>query len=584
MTKRRTLACGLLAILVVIYILAYFFELKRVAIVQTRSNTAHVAELDRQIERLSFIPRLLSDDATILRTIEDTSSVNIDLTNRRLQTAQQESGLDFAFLMDTDGITIASSNWDNEVSFVGKNYSFRPYFKEAIAGGTSTYFAVGATTGIPGYFIAEPILIDSTVKGVVVAKMALSAPVDTWKAQDFETVVLDEYGVVILASKDELLYQPTRPLSTSEINEIQDERRYPISQLTTSESPTPFFRFRSYSSKLLSEPWRYMTLVPVFSYHVMAAYIAIITFAFACIALLLYRTYNQQRRLVTTEKRHSRELEAQVKQRTEQLEKAQEALIAESNYAMLGRMSAAINHEINQPLASLRLNLASLRKLIEQPIGNVDEIENIVVESDRTTKRIGLVIATLRSYTRRNAIQMQKVNVSTIIKEVENTIKTERPAMSRALSIELCSDAGSVEGDSVLLQQALLNLLYNAIDSVLQSTNPVLVLSVTQPVSAADICALVGETRNKSGLEINFDQTFVNITVEDNGGGVAVEMQPDLFEPFSTSKDRKHGLGLGLTIAKQIAESHQGYLIYTRTKRGSKFSLLLPVIASVRQH
>ena len=398
----------MIALLIAIYALAYVFERNRVARVQARITNANVSELDRQIKQLTFIPKLLSDDSTVVNAITNPTKVNVDLANKRLENAQQESGLDFAFLMNTEGMTIASSNWNEDVSFVGKNYSFRPYFQGALLGDTATYFAVGATTGVPGYFIAEPINVANETMGVIVTKMSLTALVETWRQLSFETVVLDEFGVIILSSTEQLLYKPTRLLSVSEVSELEQERRYSIEYLRN-DGTNHLKQYRQYTSDLKSERWEYVTLKPKSGYHLIAAYIAAISFTIACIGLLLFRNYRQQKRIVTAEQRHSKELEEKIRQRSDELEKAQVALIAESNYSILGRMSAAINHEINQPLASLRLNLASLRKLIDNPSEHVREIEDIVVESDRTTKRIGLVINSLRNYTRKDNLKLQQI-------------------------------------------------------------------------------------------------------------------------------------------------------------------------------
>ncbi len=575
----RKLVLGILAVVMAIYAIAYLFEHNRVSVNQSRSIEAQKQVLDRQIERLSFIPKLLSADTEIVSAVTTPGTSHVQAANLRLAQAQKDSGLDFAFLMDTNGITVASSNWNNELSFVGKDYSFRPYFKGALLAQTSTYFAVGATTGEPGYFIAEPVIVAAKVVGVVVVKMALAAPVETWEGLNFETAITDEHGVVILTSNEQLLYKPTHSLSADEITAIQKERRYPVTSLGNKNAIDQFSHYRKYASNLRTEPWQYMTLVPRKSYHFMALYFSAIIIAFVCIGLLLFRIYRQQKHLVAVEQAHSRELEKQVQDRTEELKRAQHALIAESNYAILGRMSAAINHEINQPLASLRLNLASLRKLIEKPSENVKEIETTVIDSDRTTKRIGLVIATLRNYSRNNRLRMDKINIAVLLDDVISAIRIERPKMSKHVVVTNDASSVFVNGDKILLQQALLNLLYNAIDSVIQSTNPDVRLNVGRPATGADIISQFNsEYASDRTSVIDDTQYYVSISVSDNGAGVPTHMIPKLFEPFTTNKDSEGGLGLGLTIANQIAESHRGILHYSGTNDGSMFSLLLPVI------
>ncbi len=579
MTKRYFIPLALFAGVALFYAVTYFVDLERVSALQSRLLAADVAELDRELNQLSFVPKLLSDDLIIVNAASRTSDEDVNLANQRLQEAQLQSGLEFAFLMDEDGLTIASSNWQEIHSFVGNSYSFRPYFKGAISGNTSTFFAVGATTGIPGYFIAEPVLVNSDIIGVVVAKMALSAPVDTWRERDFESVLVDDFGVVILASDKDLLYAQTREISTSEIDRIETEQRYPLRTSKEGSSVAPLGDFRRYTRDLQSEPWEFMTLVPRVSYHLRTLFLSAIALSILSIAFLLFRNYRQQKNLVAFEQNHSRDLEEQVAKRTRDLEMAQDALISESNFAFLGKMSAAINHEINQPLASLRLNLASLRKLIEHPDYNAHEIEDIVIESDRTTKRIGLVIATLRNYSRKGNSSADEVEVNTLINDVVDVIKSERPKMSKCVVVSVDQNPSKVKGDRVLLQQALLNLLYNAIDTVINSTSPEVGVAVRGPIDGASTSSeLSMSSAGVNLLDIPANGRYVILSVEDNGGGVPEDLIPLLYEPFSSSRSDQGGLGLGLTIAKQIAESHNGFLVHSNINDGSRFSLILPVI------
>ena len=142
------------------------------------------------------------------------------------------------------------------------------------------------------------------------------------------------------------------------------------------------------------------------------------------IVALIYRNLLTQKRLAETEHRHAHELEIEVEERTRELRSTQKALITESNFAMLGRMSAAINHEVNQPLASLRMNLASLRKVIDQPDANAEDVRQIVIDSDRTTKRIGRVVTTLRTMAGRKPTETAQVSIDKLVAEIVETLQS----------------------------------------------------------------------------------------------------------------------------------------------------------------
>ena len=159
-----------------------------------------------------------------------------------LEQAQASSDADVVYLMDADGVTLAASNWNDRFSFVGADYGFRPYVRGAVSGEESTFYAVGATTGEPGYFVAVPVhagllagrdrkrrsTSSSTVIGVLAAKLSLDALVDLWQTQPYRSLVTDDLGVVILSTDASLLYTPTSELDAATRAALGAERRYDL--------------------------------------------------------------------------------------------------------------------------------------------------------------------------------------------------------------------------------------------------------------------------------------------------------------------------------------------------------------------
>lgn len=567
MSKLNAIAIiALIVFLLLAGFIGYSLEQRRHAGIMQTQLQGKAAELDRQLAQLAVVPRLLSRNPIITRALKSPVSHSLHAANEALLAAQQDSNAAFAFLMDLQGETLASSNFRDEVSFVGRNYGFRPYFRKALAPSEATFFAVGATTGVPGYFVANPVFSDRTVAGVVVVKFNLDHLAGAWKLQPYQWVVVDEYGVVILSTNADYLYAQTRDLSLVDKDRITSDRKYKLSdaRFTTRENAGRYVggsgeqSFFVQQFQTASENWSLQLLVDK-SYIVgrVTLYMLALLSVLA-LAALVYRNNKTQKDLAASEKRHARQLEVKVQQRTEELRSAQQSLISESNYAMLGRMSGAINHEINQPLASLRLNLATLRQLIEMPDRDMAEIQQIVVDSDRTTKRIGRVITTLRNLTNQKRTDHAEVKVSRLISEVSETIARERPSMSRCLSVFVHQKLPAVRGSEVLLQQAALNLLYNAFDAVIDVSAPSVNLSATA----------VGDN--------------IQIEVTDNGCGVSDVVLADLFKPFVSDKTRKSGLGLGLTLVELIAKDHGGSLQYKPVTEdaahGSIFTLTIPAV------
>jgi len=521
-------------------------------------------ELDRQLGQLAVLPRVLAEHPDITDALKKPSTLTLNQANVALQNAQISSDSSFAFIMDTTGTTIAASNYQDTLSFVGINYGFRPYFKGAISGDEATFFAVGATTGVPGYFVANSIKHNDTIVGVVVVKSELSGLLDSWQLPPYQWLAVDELGVVILSTSSEYLYTTTVDLNAESIGLIKADRRYvPADHAKFTANSPERLAYRGTSGnktflvqrrKLDIESWELQLVIDRWRLLVNALLYVSAIGAIIGIAALGYRNIRAQKRLATVEQRHMLELEAEVEQRTAELRSAQEALISESNFAMLGRMSGAINHEINQPLASLRLNLATLRSLFDRPEPDMDELRQIVVDSDRTTKRIGRVVTTLRSLSGQQSTDHSELDVGRLIDDVIETVKRERPAMSKFLVLKSKTSKLSLRGNDVLLQQALLNLLYNAFDAVLEEPGPIVTI----------------------GAEA-IDETIV-FYVEDNGCGVQPELETSLFKPFVSDKQRTTGLGLGLTLAELIADDHDGRLGYsTRTPKGSTFTLTIPI-------
>ena len=555
-----------------------FLERWREDAQQQSELLAKATDLEQLFRQFAVVPAILSKDPRLIDALVSPNQSNADKANRALLVATERSDAAFAFLMDTTGLTIASSNYAQSVSFVGNNYGFRPYFTKALAGKSATFFAVGATTGIAGYFVSEPILHNSRVLGVVVVKLEPQKLPEAWNAGDSIVLVRDDLGVAILSTEDRMLYNRTTPLNEKSLNLIETERRYVVASNSYLNSSKPkTWRFISENAGLSSiykastlqldvEPWSLSVLTPMRVIYERVLRDVLALLALFLVAGLLWHAYRQQVRLAEERAKLTGRLEELVEEKTRELEGAQQALIAESNFAMLGKMSAAINHEINQPLASLRLNLATLRQLVENESdkssssslkqknnSNFDEdnIQSTVVDLDRTAKRITRVIETLRALPQQQKSGFVPVDMRKVLDEIVSTVKSDRKFLSAYLHSDVSAlnlRASRVVGQRILLQQALLNILYNALDAL---------TSVEEPY--ADITAAVAEGA-------------LLIQVRDNGPGVDPTMEEALFEPFESSPDKVSGMGIGLTLARQIITDHAGSLSYHRDETVSKFA------------
>ncbi|MEM6987650.1 MAG: ATP-binding protein, partial [Pseudomonadota bacterium] len=523
--------------------------------------TLHATELDAQLVRLAELPTVLSEDPRLIAALRGARPDAIAQANTLLRRVQQQTDIEHAFLMDTSGLTIASSNHAVANSFVGKNYGFRPYFSTALSGRRGTQYAVGATTGQPGYFVSQPVSDRSVVAGVLVFKLSLDHLADIWSARDESTVLIDDVGIVILSSIADLLYKSTRPLSDEQALSIRQVRHYPISASdipniawSGREARWREFDYLTASASLDTETWQVGVMRPQrdVATAVIGNFVSVM--AILSVLLLLLRDWWRQRQLARIEHQNARSLSNQVEEKTQALERAQRSLIEHSNLAALGRMSSAINHEVNQPLASLKLNLASLNQLVDRNDIDRSELQTTVADCERTTRRISQVVAALRTLARPGDTRFKPIAVDTLVDEVIDTLAQDNPGIRAYLQRAQIDGDAVLQGNPVLLQQALLNLLHNAGKAVAHVDDPMSWISATSGPSQIDIA------------------------ITDNGPGVGAELSDTLFEPFVHSSDNERGLGLGLALARQIASYHHGRLSHERTRENTtRFSLSLPL-------
>ncbi|MDF0749829.1 ATP-binding protein [Marinobacter sp. 71-i] len=220
--------------------LALFFThpwLMRYEINQAKADSlqrlgAYKTSLLATIDRHLYLPRVLASDPRIVNSLGsleegEAPSPGGFPTSRLLEQINRKAGSDEIFLMDPDGTTHYSSNYTTEDSFVGMNYGFRPYFRDALAGAPGFYFAVGATSGIPGLFLSAPVYAESgKTQGVIVVKIDLRKLEQSWKASGDAVWVTDKRGIIFLASSAKWHYTTLQPLSDEVKSELAETRQY----------------------------------------------------------------------------------------------------------------------------------------------------------------------------------------------------------------------------------------------------------------------------------------------------------------------------------------------------------------------
>lgn len=222
--------------------------------------------------------------------------------------------------------------------------------------------------------------------------------------------------------------------------------------------------------------------------------------------------------------------------------------------AIIGELSSALAHELNQPLTAILSNAQAAQRLLAREPVDLAEVREILKDIVEDDQRAGEVIRRARALLKKGDVQFQPLDINAIISEVLELAHSELIERHVAVTTRLAPDLPTARGDRVQLQQVLLNLIMNASEAM--STNETVhpVLTVSTAVNAAG---------------------SVQVSIADTGGGVPAQIADHLFEPFFTTKE--HGLGLGLPISHSIIAAHGGRLWPTNNAdHGATFHLTLP--------
>ncbi|MGN5594244.1 sensor histidine kinase [Stutzerimonas nitrititolerans] len=524
-----------------------------------------------QVERFRSVPALLALDSDIRKLLENPGDRQLrNLLNRRLERQNQAAGSSVLYLIDRQGNTLAASNWREWSSFVGSNYGFRPYFRDALTQDSGRYFAVGVTTGIPGYFLSSSVKNASgEVLGVLVVKLELEDMQREWVGQSGILLITDALDIVILSNRPAWRFRYLQPLSDETRSQLVAARRYAEQNLQPLHSKLlqpidedsdrrqvdgPDGRHNYFWQRLSlpSEDWTLHLLqepqlvaANVRSYRLAAAGVWM-TLAF----LLLYLA--QRRKTRRVEQRSRQELERLVEARTRELRTAQDGLVHAARMAALGQMSAALTHEINQPLTALRMQLASQRLLLDS--GRSEAVREGLGQIEGLIERMAALTSHLKTFARKNPAGLpQRVRLDAVLEQALQLLGPRIRSEAVDVLCELSPDAW-VSGDSIRLEQVLINLLNNALDAMQSSS--------------------VRQLR----IDCRRDGDEWRLSVADSGGGIDREHLDQVFEPFFTTKPVGQGLGLGLAVSYGIVRDLGGRLEVRNDAQGAVFDIRLPAV------
>ncbi len=551
-----------------------------------------IALLRAVLERPRALPLLLADDLQVRDALATADDRPVRLLDRKLESLVSGTKASVLYVIDRNGIAVASSNWQDPLTFVGKDYSFRDYFRRAMADGTAEHFALGNISNRPGLYISRRVGAPRSPIGVVVVKMEFDQLEADWRETARPAYVTDDRGIVLVTSIPSWRFMTESQLASGPLATIRQSLQFgdaslsplPITAPVALDADAAIVRavlpgsnageYLRLKAPVPSTPWTLNYLVPTDAaiatniredrFIMLATVLPILAFA----AFLLRRRHVSAMELAVGRVARE-ELERRVLERTDDLSRARDRLEAEisghrtteaklqvvqqelvqaNRLAILGQVAAGVAHEINQPVATIRAYADNAKIFLErQQPGSAKENLSLIAS---LTERIGTITEELKAFARKGRTSPVPVDVRGIIEGAVVLLRSRFAGQLEALAVDLPPHGMMVMGTRVRLEQVLINLFQNALE------------------------ALEGRADARVAVSVRESPQEIAISIADNGPGIAPDILDSLFTPFNTSKPG--GLGLGLVISKDIAADFGGRIEVDSGESGTRFVLHLP--------
>ncbi len=554
-------------VLIMAVAIAIVFVTNRLLTDRFTENTRNRAELRlvlysgnllSELRQNAIVPQLLARDPALISAL---NSADYTQSTARLISFVDEISAKTLTLLDKDGRTVASTDRNT----LGENHPQSAYFIEALRSPDTVFQLLEGEAGSYRFFYSRRIESQNQLVGVIVVEVDLAKYERAWSGISDAVLVTDSEGKIILSTEprwrslteaDALARQPVTNALERAIQATQDWTTLPADAYLQGEA------LMRVEGRVAFRGWRIASFTTYNSVRekvngVLALEIMVFAILLALAFYFLNRKTALRMVLFQRESAELRALNARLQREIAERERVQENLaVAEqtlaqsSKLAALGEMSAAVSHELNQPLAAMKTYLAGARLLLkrnrpEESLSSFQRIDDLI-------ERMGAITRQLKSYARHNADEMQPVNMGDALASALTMMEPQ--LRQRHVTIERAVPDHPVEvmGDRVRIEQVMINLLRNALDATEAVDDP-----------TVEIILAAGET--------------ATLTVRDNGPGI--KDHDNLFEPFYTTKAPGDGVGLGLAISSGIVNDLGGRLTARNgSAGGAVFEMQLPIL------
>lgn len=518
----------------------------------------YAGSLSSELQRISIVPRLLARDPELITALE---TGDYSETTRRLIGFVDEIGAGGLMLLDREGRAVAATDRNR----LGSVHRQEPFFVEAQRS-TDTVFTLTQTeSGAFGFVYSRRIESQGDLAGIIVVEVDLVRLERSWGRPNEVVVVSDSTGTIILTTEpswrglDEVSAQELQPPPTSierAIRATQDWAAAPPDNYVLGEA------VMRVETRVGFQGWRVVTFETYASVRervngVLALEVMGFAILLAFLSWVMSRRSESRLIFFQRESAELRQLNQALQREIAERERAEKSLeVAEqtvaqtSKLAVLGEMSAAVSHELNQPLAAMKTYLAGARLLLqrrrpEEALSSFQRIDGLI-------ERMGAITRQLKSYARKGEEAFAPMDardaVSTALEMMEPQLKRRQIDIRRTMPPEPVM----ILGDRLRLEQVIVNLLRNALDATKSVRRPQIEITLSQGEAA-------------------------RLIVRDNGEGI--EDFDALFEPFYTTKSPGDGVGLGLAISSGIINDLGGRLTARSGESGGAvFEVRLPLL------
>jgi two-component system, NtrC family, C4-dicarboxylate transport sensor histidine kinase DctB len=511
-----------------------------------------------ELQRTSVVPLLLAGDPALIEALR---SRDFSSTSQKLIRVQSEIGVASILLIDADGRTVGATNRN----LLGTNHRTGAYFVEALRNKDTVFTAQAREGGGFDFTYSRAVLLDGKSSGVIVVAVDLMKYERAWAGLQDAVMVTDSEGTVILATEPRW-----RGLPMEEALAVRDapsalSRALQATADWAQAPPDAYVRGEAVMKTEARVPFRGWRMVTFTAYDSVRervnGILALEIMGFAILMALTFyflsRKAWSQSVSFQRESAELRMLNARLQREIAEREKVQKDLaVAEltlaqsSKLAALGEMSAAVSHELNQPLAAMKTYLAGARLLLQRK--RPDEALSSFQRIDDLIERMGAITRQLKSYARKGGEAFEPVDLRSALSGALSMMEPQLKQRVVKITRTLPRFPVMVMADRIRLEQVIINLLRNALDATRDRPDP----QIDLILSSGDVAMLA---------------------VRDNGTGI--KDLDNLFEPFYTTKKPGEGVGLGLAISSGIVTDLGGRLTARNSESGGAvFEMQLPLL------